>query len=164
MISFDGSSDDDSTDSQDSELEHSPTNNDKSNRGTAHAPPETFKCDICLKNYANKKSLKAHKNIHSGEDFITLYNLIFVLITLSWGNEEVRRPFQCDQCGKRLSTKASMIDHKKMHLRQFAWAHNNHYWFPRFSSRSQAKIWLRHMRKAVDFRDRTSSAHEIPYR
>jgi uncharacterized Zn-finger protein len=62
-----------------------------------HEHVKNFKCEICLRKFANRRTLDDHHRTHTGE-----------------------RPFVCDLCGKSFKTKAALYSHKLIHTGMFA--------------------------------------------
>lgn len=62
-----------------------------------HEHVKNFKCEICFRKFANRRTLDDHRRTHTGE-----------------------RPFVCDLCGKSFKTKAALYSHKLIHTGVFA--------------------------------------------
>ena len=79
-------------DKNDSKAEIPEIDSKKSSNEKIPKGKEMFECNICLKNFTQKHTLKDHIRIHTGE-----------------------KPLQCKECGKHFSSNSGLIQHRQIH-------------------------------------------------
>ena len=79
-------------DKNDSKAEIPEIDSKKSSNEKIPKGKEMFECNICLKNFTQKHTLKDHIRIHTGE-----------------------KPLQCKECGKHFSSNSGLIQHRRIH-------------------------------------------------
>lgn len=93
---------------------------------------EKEQCDVCGQIFKWKGSLYLHKKLHIGKMVliqlikriglwweIVLCLFILMLNIRYTEDDELRRPFKCDQCGKKYTKVHHLERHAALHLREF---------------------------------------------
>lgn len=85
-------------------------------------PKLRYKCDICLREYLKKKTLRDHMNTHSGDKvtgrrhhYRTHHSSNGPQINPATAASPLSASLLCDNCGRSFSTKSSLINHMKTH-------------------------------------------------